>query len=152
MMAVATTKRRLRRLVATRKLNIPDLTDLIDQVGTANDDALVFGNAAGHDQMRRIERFGPHWSRFETLRFDMQPYDRLATGTTRHGIAPREQTGDRRAALGHYGDRLSHAKIGGRIGNGELHNCCVLLQRPTEALIAREHRKAARRLRSGVRE
>src|SRR5215217_4348781 len=112
-MAVAITKRRLRRLVATRKLNISDLADLIDQVSTAHDNFLVLGNAAGHDQMRRIEWLGPHRSRFEPFRFDVQPYDRLAIGIARDGIAPREQTGDRRSAFGHYGDRLSHAKIGG---------------------------------------
>ena len=128
--AAARTNRRLRKLVCTMSLNIWLLADLVDEICAAHDDPIGGIKAGCDDYVFGIEWLYPDGSRLETFRGDMHPDDALAVVALHHGIARKDQTLIRPAALDEHGDGLADAKARKRFRNGEMnHGACCLRAR-----------------------
>src|SRR6266540_2518206 len=131
---------RFRRLLVTINLNIRcPLPDLVDEVGAAGHDALALRHAGGDDQPGGVEWLCAYRPRFESLRLDVQPYDRFTIAATHHGLPWNDDAGHGRAAFGHNGDRLTDAEIRWRVRNGEMDERGMVLQGSAEATKGKRH-------------
>src|SRR5580704_13645399 len=94
--ATASTINRWRKLAETSRLNTGGafpLPDLVDELCTANHDAIAVRESGRHDDVGRIERLGANRPRFEILRLAVAPDDGFSVAAADNGIAVDDDAG-----------------------------------------------------------
>src|SRR5215207_1676400 len=110
-------------------LNMADpLPDLIDEVGTADDNPLALIEAVRNDHALCVYRQNANRLWLEAFRRRVQPDNVLAVATSNNGVARKDQAGHRCAALNHHVQGLADIEARRGLRYGEMDDRCVLPQ------------------------